>query len=121
MDSTRLGQAGLTLVEILVALTILGIGLLALAGASVTVNRLIGEGRWTTAAMGFAERRVDLLRAAARDSASCGSLAGGSAALPGGLTEQWSISPGVRSLGVEVVITGRRSRADTLHTIIQCQ
>jgi prepilin-type N-terminal cleavage/methylation domain len=121
MDPKRNGEAGLSLVEIVVALTILSIGLLALAGASATVNRMIGEGRWSTAVMGFAGRRVDLLRAQGRDSASCGALAGGSAPLPGGLTEQWSISPGIHSVAVEVVITGRPGRADTFSTVILCQ
>jgi prepilin-type N-terminal cleavage/methylation domain-containing protein len=120
MRPSRHDDSGLTLVEILVALTILGVGLLALAGASATVSRLIGDGRWSTAAMGFAERRVDLLRAAGRESARCGSLTGGTAPLPGGLTEQWSVSPGGRGLAVEVVVSGR-FRADTLSTILQCQ
>lgn len=116
-----MGEAGLSLVEVLVALTILSIGLLALAGASATVNRMIGEGRRSTAVMGFGERRVDLLRAQGRDSAGCGSLAGGSATLPGGLTEQWSVSPGIHSVAVEVVITGRRTMADTFSAVILCQ
>ena len=117
----RTTENGISLIEILVALTILSIGLLALAGASATVTRMIGEGRWNTVVMALAQRRVDLLRMVGRDSAGCGLLVGGTAALPGGLTERWSITPGLGSVGVEVVITGRQSRVDTLSTVIQCQ
>ena len=118
--SERYAERGVSLIEILVALTILSIGLLALAGASSTVTRMIGDGRWSTVVMGFAQRRVELLRAAARDSAGCTTLTGGTAALPGGLTERWSTFPGIRSLGVEVIVTGRRVRADTVSTVVPC-
>jgi hypothetical protein len=108
------------LVEILVALTILSVGLLGLAAASATVTRLLGDGRWSTTTMSSASRRIELLRAAAGDSAGCASLSGGSATLPGGLLERWTISPGIRSLGVEVVVSGRRRRADTVSVVIPC-
>ena len=118
--SHRYAERGLSLVEILVALTILSVGLLGLAGAGVTVTRLLGDGRWATTTMGSASGRIELLRAAARDSASCASLSGGSAPLPGGLLERWTISPGDRSVAVAVVVSGRRSRADTLTAVIPC-
>lgn len=118
--SLRYTERGLSLIEILVALTILSVGLLGLAGASVTVTRLLGDGRWSSTTMGSASRRIELLRAAARDSAGCAALTGGSATLPGGLGERWTISPGVRSVAVEVVVSGRRSRVDTLSGVIPC-
>ena len=108
------------LVLILVALTILSVGLLGLAGASATVSRLLGDGRWSSTTMGSATGRIELLRNAARDSSSCNSLSGGSATLPGGLRERWTVSPGIRSVGVEVIVSGRRARADTLSAVIPC-
>ena len=118
--SLRYGERGLSLIEILVALIILSVGLLGLAGASATVTRLLGDGRWSTTAMGSATSRIELLRSAARDSAGCASLAGGSSALPGGLLERWTISPGVHSVVVDVIVSGRRTRADTLSAVIPC-
>jgi prepilin-type N-terminal cleavage/methylation domain-containing protein len=112
-------QRGTSLIEIMVALTILGIGLLGIAGASATVNRMLGQGRWSTASMGYGERRVELLRSAARDSTSCAALTGGSSTLPGGFTERWSVSPGIRSLAVEVIISGG-PHPDTLSTVLGC-
>jgi type II secretory pathway component PulJ len=120
MPQTRYGEKGISLVEILVALTILSVGLLGLVGASATVNRLLGAGRWNTVTMAYAQRRIDLLRAAARDSAGCGTLSGGSAPLPGGLSERWTVSPGVRLADIEVVVSGRGARVDTLSTVIPC-
>ena len=118
--SLRSTERGFSLIEILVALTILSVGLLGLAGASVTVTRLLGDGRWSTTTMSSASSRIELLRAAARDSAGCASVRGGSAPLPGGLSERWTISPGTRSVGVEVVVSGRRRRVDTLSAVIPC-
>lgn len=118
--SERYAERGLSLIEVMVALTILSIGLLGLAGASATVTRLLGDGRWSSTAMGAGIGRIELLRAAARDSAGCAGLSGGSASLPGGLFERWTISPGVRSAAVEVVVSGRRTRADTLSAVIPC-
>ena len=119
--SLRYSERGTSLIEILIALTILSIGLLGLVGASAMVNRMLGQGRSSTVTMGYAERRLELLRAGARDSAGCASLAGGSATLPGGMTERWSVSPGIRSAGIEVIISSGASRADTLSTVIPCQ
>lgn len=118
--SLRYTERGFSLIEILVALTILSVGLLGLAGASATVTRLLGDGRWSTVASSHASERIELLRAAAGDSASCGSLSAGSATLPGGLLERWTISPGVHSVVAEVIISGRRTRVDTLSAVIPC-
>lgn len=117
----RYGEKGTSLIEIMVALTILSIGLLGLVSASAMVNRMLGQGRWSTVTMGYAARRLELLRAGARDSVGCAALSGGTAAIPGGLTERWSVSPGVSSVAIEVVISGRLLRADTVATVIPCQ
>ena len=116
----RYPERGISLIEILVALTILSIGLLGLAGASASVTRMIGQGRWNTAVMGFAQGRVEMLRAMARDSAACGTITAGTASLPGGLIERWSVSAGIRSVTLDIIVTGRGARADTLSTIVPC-
>ena len=108
------------MIEVVVALTILSVGLLGLAAGSATVTRLLGDGRWTSNTMSAATRRIELLRSTARDSAGCASLSGGTAALPGGVVERWVISPGVRSVGIEVIVTGRRGRVDTLSAVVPC-
>jgi prepilin-type N-terminal cleavage/methylation domain-containing protein len=116
----RPDERGISLIEILVALTILSVGLLGLVGASAMVSRMLGQGRWSTVTMAYAERRLELLRASAGDSTACAALSGGTAPLPGGLTERWVVSPGVRSIAIEVIVAGRLSRVDTVATVIQC-
>jgi type II secretory pathway component PulJ len=116
----RFSERGTSLIEILLALTILSVGLLGLVGTSAMVSRLLGQGRRSTVTMGSAERRIALLRARAPDSAGCAALSGGSASLPAGLAEQWSVLPGVRSVTIEVVITGRLPRPDTVSTVLPC-
>jgi prepilin-type N-terminal cleavage/methylation domain-containing protein len=120
MPDQHMSRQGSTLIEVLMALTILSVGVLGLVGASATVNRMLGHGRWSSITMSVATRRMDLLRAMAQDSTSCASLAGGSGVLAGGLTERWSVVPGVRSVGVEVVVSGRMAHADTMTTVIPC-
>jgi prepilin-type N-terminal cleavage/methylation domain-containing protein len=114
------GHKGTSLIEVMVALTILSVGLLGLVGASATVTALLGRGRWATVTTSYAERRLELLRRVAGDSAGCAAVAGGSSSLPQGLAESWSISPGIGSLAVEVVVTGRGARADTLAAVLPC-
>jgi hypothetical protein len=112
-------EQGTSLVEILVALTILSVSVLGLVGASAAVNRMLAWGRWTTVAMAYAERRLELLRAAAVDSTSCAGLGGGSASLPGGLTESWNVTSGSSVAAIQIVIAGN-SRPDTLTTVLFC-
>ena len=50
-------EQGVTLIEMLVATMVLAVGVLALAGASGTVNRMIGSGRANTLAVQVAVHR----------------------------------------------------------------
>lgn len=116
----RLSENGSSLIEILIALTILSVGLLGLVGTSAIVSRLLGQGRWSTVTMGYAEQRLALLRASAPDSAGCTMLSGGTNPLPGGLVEQWRVLPGIRSVTIEVVISGHLPGPATVSTVIPC-
>jgi prepilin-type N-terminal cleavage/methylation domain-containing protein len=114
-------ERGTSLIEILIALTVLSVGVLGLAGTSTAVNRMLGNGRWSTVSLAYAERRLDLLRSGAVDSAGCAALAGGSGLLPGGLAEDWSVSlaPGVAT--VEVIISRPLHYPDTVTTVLTCR
>jgi prepilin-type N-terminal cleavage/methylation domain-containing protein len=63
--STRSAQAGFTLVELLIAVLVLGIGITALVGTSALVTRQIGRGRIVTIANQLATQKLDELRRAA--------------------------------------------------------
>lgn len=88
------GQGGFTIIEVMIALVILAVGVLALLGASGMVTRMIGAGRHSTAAVEVATQRLESLRRIAHSSTppcthadfSSGTAAGQ------GYTEAWTVS-----------------------------
>jgi type II secretory pathway pseudopilin PulG len=116
----------LTLVEILVAVVVLAIGIIALAGSSGMVTRMIGRGKAETHAAEAASRRIEILRQAAYSTSprcSSASFASGGPVLVDGSTESWLVSPSgkVRSVRVTVsYLTVRGSRSAVLETGIEC-
>jgi prepilin-type N-terminal cleavage/methylation domain-containing protein len=119
-------SSGLTLVEVLVAVVVLGIGILALTGSSAMVTRMIGRGKMETHAALAASRRVELLRlAAASTSPSCLSpdFASGGPVSNEGLTQSWTVDPAGQIRRVRVTVsylTVRGRRSAVLETGIQC-
>ena len=62
------GSAGFSVVEVLVAIVVIALGLLALGGSSASVTRMLGTARQATRAAAAAERRLEELRREARSS-----------------------------------------------------
>ncbi len=56
---------GFTLIEVLVAILVLGVGIIALVGTSAGVTRMIGRGKIETRAAQAASNRMETLRLAA--------------------------------------------------------
>jgi type IV pilus modification protein PilV len=108
---------GFTLVEVIVALVLLTIGVLGLAGVARSVTRLTTESlRLTTAAV-LAGSRVEQLRAGG----CVGALSG--TAVTGAYAESWSASGAGAARAVRVTVTypappGLRMRA--LAAVIAC-
>lgn len=119
-------RAGLTLIEILVAIVVLGVGIVALAGGSAMVTRMIGRGKVETVAAQVASRRIEILRlAAASTSPRCTdpAFAGGGPALHDGVSESWLVpsSGKLRMVRVTVTyLTVRGPRTAALETGIEC-
>lgn len=118
-------RQGFTVVEILVAITVLSIGVLGLVGSSALVTRMIGRGRYSTVAVQVAQQRLETLRQRALSTdPQCTALAAGTAtATTQGLTESWTVGPagGTRTLSTTVTYNAARGpRAITLNTIIRC-
>ncbi len=116
-------ERGFTLVELMVAVVILAVGVLALVGSSASVTKMIGSGKHTTNATLVAERRLEALRHVALGSSPvCSTLASGSATGVG-YTEQWTVSGtgASRTLVARVIYTDQPG-IDTLAltTIIGC-
>jgi len=119
-------NAGFSLIEVLVAIVILSIGLLALAQTSGTVSRMIGRGKQDTAASLVAQRRLETLRqTAASTTPKCTSLAGGSASGANGSTESWTVAVSGSGDSRDVAVTvdyriGRGTRTVVIQSVLGC-
>jgi prepilin-type N-terminal cleavage/methylation domain-containing protein len=117
---------GFTLVEVLVALVVLVIGILALTGSSAVINRMIGRGKIETQAAMAAARRMEILRRAAGSTTprcSGSEFASGGPALEDGLLASWTVPPSgsLRRVRVSVsYLTLRGPRSAVLETSIAC-
>ncbi len=118
--------SGFTLVEVLVAIVILSIGLLALASATANVSRMAGYGKWATAASQVAIRRLEAIRQVAYSTTpACTSsaLVGGGPLYANGMTESWRIVGTGNTRAVEVVVSYPRAQTvvtDSVSTILRC-
>lgn len=118
--------SGFTLIEVMVAIVILSIGLLALAGATANVSKMVGYGKWATVASQVATRRVETIRQMANSTdptCTSSAMVSGGPLTAGRMTESWNISGtgGMRRVLVTVTYPrGRRTVTDTVATIIRC-
>jgi len=118
---------GFTLIEVMVAIVILGVGILGMLTTSALVTRMIGRGKVTTLAAQLADTRLEILRQQAlASSPTCSTLASGSATSTNRMSERWTVSTPasstkLRQLDVTVtypISTGTRTA--TVSTIIRC-
>lgn len=122
------GKAGFTIVELMVAVLVLGVGITALVGSSALVTRQIGRGRMMTLANEVATRRLEMLRLAARPvgtGAPCSqsSFASGGPNTTRGVTESWTVSGSGSTRTVTVTVSYRvkdGTASSTLRTVIGC-
>ena len=120
-------RQGFTVVEVLVAIMVLGVGILALVGSSTLVSRMIGEGKRATFAAQVAQQRMEYFRRLAMQTTpNCtnSSLnAGSGTATADRITEQWTITTGIglRNVTVRAIYPdGRGTDTVQLSTIIGC-
>jgi prepilin-type N-terminal cleavage/methylation domain-containing protein len=121
-------RRGFTLAEVMVALVLLTLGVMALVGSSAMVSRMIGKGRSSTIAVQVATARIERLRRiAASTIPRCISPQFASdSTTTGGVSERWVVAPGGGtglSRRVSVILAYRDPRGpvrDTLDTIVLC-
>jgi len=120
MDS----RGGFTLIEVLVAVVILGIGVVALVASTGSSTRMIGRGRTSTRAVQAATARMEILRATAyRTSPDCTALTSGVDSAATGVVTTWTVSGAGFSRSLRVISTYQvpgRLKADTLLTQVRC-
>jgi prepilin-type N-terminal cleavage/methylation domain-containing protein len=112
-------RGGFSLVEMIVAIVLLSVGLLALAGTTGAVTDLMVDGARQTEAGSIAQRRFETLQGTA-----CTSIAGGSATT-GVFGESWTVTNvGSTSKRVSLTVTYTQygsSKSQTFNTVIRCK
>lgn len=119
-DTPRAGQRGFTLAEVVVAMVILVVGILALAASTAAVGRLTTLGVQQSRAANAAMSKIEELRSLG----NCMTMAStGSDTWPGGFTRSWTASLSGRVQTVTITITYRTStkqRTATYVSEIRC-
>jgi type IV pilus assembly protein PilV len=114
-------RAGFTLVEVLLAMMILSVGLLALAGLGVTASVGARAGTQQTIAAAVAQSRFDSLASLpCRDLATAGPTTG--TALTRGVRERWVVRDGVNVKNfVDTLTFPGRTRPLVYLTVLPCR
>ena len=120
-------EAGFTLIEVLIAIFILSVGILALLQIGGTSSIMLRDGRLRTLASAVAASRLDSLRLVAASTVpSCTAVSSGSASsLYGSLAgaETWTVAGTGRSRTVIEVVNvsnGRRQLGMTVRGTLLC-
>jgi prepilin-type N-terminal cleavage/methylation domain-containing protein len=128
MSGNAKGTRGFTIIELLVAVVVLSLGTLLIAGGSLFITRDLVRTRMGTAALGQAASKAEELRAtAASTSPGCTAAAftsSSSATTTAGVTLSWVV-PNSGAQRTILVITsygyGRgKTHTDTLSSYVQC-
>jgi prepilin-type N-terminal cleavage/methylation domain-containing protein len=110
-------RAGFTLVELMVAMLMFTVGLLALASTSVVVVSQMGDAGRMGVAASTAQTRIERLRSGACTTAQTGTSAAR------GVSESWTVTPMTRSARIDVTITystRRGLRSQTYRSMMRC-
>lgn len=114
-------RQGMTLIELMVAMVILGVGMLGMAGLSLTVTRQFGSGARQADAALVVQSRIDSI-----STVSCQTLAPSGpvsgTAVTRGITEKWTITDGndIKTI-VDTVTFKGRARPLAYTSIIPCR
>ena len=116
-------REGFTLIEVLIAIGILSVGILALLQTAASITVMLRDGRLRTMASAVAASRLDNLRlAAASTTPTCAALTSGSATSLN-LAETWTVAGTGRSRTVTATVTvsnGSRNLGMTVRGTLLC-
>jgi prepilin-type N-terminal cleavage/methylation domain-containing protein len=119
-------ERGFTLIEVMIAIVMLTIGVLALVGSSAMVTRMIGTGKASTDIGQRAQDRVDYLRQLAAGTAvPCTAAAFKSDSVTsGGVTEKWIVPTAGNGRTVVLTLkhrTAYKMKTDTVRVHLLCK
>lgn len=117
--------AGFTITEVLVAIIVLAVGILALAGGSTGATKMLSQGERATWAAAVASARIETLRRVAnRTAPRCTDAAFASGtATTRGVAETWAVpATGNARMVLEIIVYKKYGGTitDTIATIIGC-
>lgn len=122
----RQSERGFTLVEVLVAVVVLGIGITALVGSSALVTRMVGRGISETKAAETANRRLESMRLLAYSTSprcTAGTFASGGPQTTNLIRERWIVSVASKVGTITDTVTHRTAKGthtDVLTTRVEC-
>lgn len=110
-------RAGFTLVELMVAMLMFTVGLLALASTSTVIVSQMGDSRRMSVAASVAQTRIERLR-----SGACATTYTGTSNTRG-VSESWTVTPMTRTARIDVTITyvtRRGLRSQSYRSMMRC-
>ncbi|MBI4500278.1 MAG: prepilin-type N-terminal cleavage/methylation domain-containing protein [Gemmatimonadetes bacterium] len=113
MSDTR----GFTITEVVIAIVILSVGILGLAGTAASVTRMVGRSQQDGKTASLASERFEILR-----SLNCTAVAGGSST-SGQYSVTWSVTDVTNGKQATIMVTGPTAtgtRSNTFTQIISC-
>ena len=113
----RRSREGFTLVEVIVAMLIFTVGLLAMASTAGVVVKQMGDSSRMTVASAVARSRIEQLRLA-----PCATGMSGSATTRG-VSEAWRLTPMTRSSRIDVTVsfmTKNGTRTQSYRSMVPC-
>jgi prepilin-type N-terminal cleavage/methylation domain-containing protein len=119
-------RSGFTLVEVLVAVTIMTVGVVAMAGSTATVTRMIGRGKIDTRAAQLATQQMEVLRRVAYSTSprcTSANFANGALAANANITVTWTVAVAGTGRTLNVIATyatPRGPRSQTLTSYVEC-
>ena len=118
-------RRGFTIVEVLIAIVLLSIGILSLAGSAGGITKMMYTGQRKTQSYAIAGSVLDSLRNFANSTTpKCSSgMVNGTLSSTGGFTAAWRVAGSGSSRQVRVIITyqsGTRPQADTMYASLLC-
>lgn len=112
-------ERGFTIVELLVAITVLSVGLLSFLGTSALITRMLARGDRAATATFYAQERIERLQGQ-----PCATMANGSEMRGGNFRVDWTITPMGGSDRARVIVRYAAGpttmREDTLETSVLC-
>lgn len=109
---------GFTLVEVVVAVVILGVGVVAVAGTFGNSARMVGQGWRFTRAAAIASQRLETLRRQANStSPRCTALASGTQT-SGSITQTWTVTANGNLRNIRVTVRVPRPRGASVDTVL---